>query len=211
MKTLRFVPRLLLLLLLFPALLPAQTPLGGAIRVATAGGLQGPSVAMSPRGDFVVAWSELRSGNRQTAVFCRLYAADGSPSTAPVLIHRGTTAARTVGVRLAMMTDGSFVAVFPTPAALLAQRFTARGKPMGGNLVVTPESVASFEIGSRGDGSFAVTWVGDLPGIATRAFGPAGQPLGPQVAVVDASTGAPRLAVGADGSFLVVWVQVETS
>jgi large repetitive protein len=210
MRALR--PLLFLTLLALPALLSAQTPVGRAIEVGVASPIpQGVDVAMSPQGDFVVGWVRVRTGKHHPpGVFCRLYTAAGSPRTGEIRVN-GSRSDSAFTVRLAMMDDGSFVAVFPTRDALLAQRFTAGGAPVGGNLVVTRDPVTGFEVASRGDGSFMVTWVGGFPGVAARAFGADGQALGPQVPVVVAPTGGPRLAVRPAGSFLVVWLQVETT
>ncbi len=208
MKILRSLP--LLLFLVFPALLSAQTPVGGAIQVAASSGFWSQSdVAMSPRGDFVVAW--VRTGaNGFPGVFGRIYAADGSPRTGEIRINK-SPADRAFAVRLAMMDDGSFVAVFATPGFILGRRFTAEGKPLGGNFKVAHSLGNGLEVGSRGDGGFVVAWSGTLVEVATRVYGADGQPLGPAVQAVAASTGVPRLAVHPDGSFLVVWTQVETT
>lgn len=209
MKTLRSLP-ILLLLLVFPALLSAQTPVGGAIQVAASSDFwRQADLAMSPGGDFVVAW--VRTGaNGFPGVFGRIYAADGSPRTGEFRINK-SPADRAFAVRLAMMDDGSFVAVFATPGFILGRRFTAGGKPLGGNFKVAQSLFNGLEVGSRGDGGFVVAWSGTLIEIATRVYGADGQPLGPEVQAVAASTGMPRLAVRPDGSFLVVWTQVETT
>lgn len=208
MKTLRALP--LLLLLVFPAALSAQAPVGGAIQVAASSNFWGlVDLAMSPSGDFVVAWVQT-AANGFPGVFGRIYAENGSPRTGEFRINK-SPADRAFTVRLAMMDDGSFVAVFPTPGFILGRRFTAGGKPLGGNFKVAQSLLSGLEVGRRGDGGFVVAWSGTLSEIATRVYGADGQPLGPAVQAVAASTGEPRLAVHPDGSFLVVWTQVETT
>lgn len=208
MKPLRSL--LFLLLLLSPALLSAQTPVGGAIQVAMASSSPyGADVAMNARGDFVVAWvRELSNG--YPGVFGRVYAADGSPRTGEFRISE-SRADRVFAVRVAMRDDGSFVAVFATPGFILGRRFTAAGKPLGGNFKVTLSPFNGLEIGRRGDGGFVVAWAGYPIEIASRVYTAGAQPLGPEVQAVAATTGVPRMAVRPDGSFLVVWIQVETT
>ena len=208
MKTLRSLP--LLLFLVFPALLSAQTPVGRPIQVAVfLNSPYGADVAMAPNGDFIVAW--VRAGaNGFPGIFGRIYAADGSPRTGEFRINK-SPADRAFAVRLVMMDDGSFTAVFATPGFVLGRRFTAGGKPLGGNFKVAPSPFNGLEVGSRGDGSFVVAWAGTLIEVAARVYRADGQPLGPEVQVVASPTGVPRLAVHPDGSFLVVWTQVETT
>ena len=209
MKTLRALP-LLLLFVFFPALLSAQTPVGSAIQVTAASNFWGQmDLAMSPSGGFVVAWVQTAASGFP-GVFGRIYAADGSPRTGEFRINK-SPADRAFTVRLAMMDDGSFVAVFATPGFILGRRFTAEGRPLGGNFKVAQSLGSGLEVGRRGDGGFVVAWSGTLVEIATRVYGADGQPLGPAVQAVAASTGVPRLAVHPDGSFLVVWIQVETT
>lgn len=213
MKT--FGSVLLLLLLAFPSLLPAQTPVGGEIRVATStAALGGPDVAMSPQGTFVVGWfgSTRRTGDA-VAAFGRLYAADGTPRTGEFRISRNVTAGVSRFVRLAMMDDGSFVAVFPLEDKILAaRRFTASGTPVGDPfLIPTNELFFSFEVGSRGDGSFVVVWQENFNRIAARVFGTGDEPPGPEIEVWRGTPKLPRVAVGPDGSFLVMWSDIQGS
>lgn len=214
-------PRLLVLTLLAcPALLSAQTLVGDPIQVtAVSTGrpngphLLDPAVAMNTRGDFVVGWTRSKSpSGLPISVFGRLYAADGSAKTPEFLIHGNPPETITpFPVRLAMREDGSFIAVYPAPEArLLAQRFTADGKPAGPSRVVAIGFMRSFEVGTREDGGFVVAWEDLSPNVYVRVFGADGRPLGPAFNAVTASVGPPRLAVAPDGSFLVVWGETET-
>lgn len=210
MKILRSLP--FLLLLAFPAILSAQTPVGRPIQVASAVySALGADVAMNPRGDFVVAWVRVRPDGTFLGVFGRIYAANGSPRTGEFRLNENRSDLP-FAVRVAMMDDGSFVAVFANEEGILARRFTAKGQPLGGNFKVAPPLFNGLEIGSRGDGSFVMVWNarnGDEFPFFTRAFGADGQPLGPEVRMAAAQVIPPRLAVGPDGSFLVIWAQVE--
>jgi len=213
-------PRSLLFLLALtaPALLSAQTPVGREIEVGAATfSVGGADVAMDPQGDFVVAWARVSPrSSLAKGVFGRLYAADGSPRTGEFRINRSRSD-YSDSVHLAMMDDGSFVAVFPVadpqPSRnlLLARRFASDGKPLGDSLVVAHRQAigGAFAVGSRGDGGFVVTWIDS--GISARAFGTDGQPLGPEVQVVSDRLYGPRLTVRPDGSFLVVWVRTEAT
>lgn len=205
---------LLLLLLAFPSLLPAQTPVGNEIRVATSSryGFDHPDVAMSPQGSFVVGWTRQLADDG--VVFGRLYAADGSPLTSEFRISKARSD-RSRFVRLAMMDDGSFVAAFDRgPRTLAFRRFAADGTPLTGDVVVTRSTVnriESFEVGTLGDGSFVIAWQVNFDGIIARVFGTRNQPLGPEIVVWSGNPLLPRVAVGPDGSFLVMWSDIQGS
>jgi len=188
-------------LLAFPAFAAAQTGLGGAIEVGAIG-FYSHQIAMAPSGDFVVAWTRL-GGSLPAGAFGRIYKATGAARTSEFRLNAKVQDFPD-SVRLAMMNDGSFVAVFFSHGFVLARRFSSRGQPLSGNLTLVRADLIWINVGSRGDGSFVLSWYGSS-GSLVRVFGADGKPLGPEASLDSYAVDTPRLAVGRDGSFLVVW------
>ncbi len=167
-------PRLLALLLLTcPALLSAQTPVGGPIQVAAAATgrpnephLQEPAVAMNPRGDFVAGWTRL------------------SP--------KGNLAGR-----LAVAPDGSFLVVWGEvelpdnrlDSLLKGRLFNAGGTPQGPIFLISDRlsetTLTGYDTAVDEDGNFLVTWLqsrfSPVPqGLSAfvRRYAPDASPLG---------------------------------
>lgn len=161
-----------LLLLALPAVLPAQTPIGGDIVVSHARQFQlDPHVAVGARGDFVVSW--LRETSRGFALYARRYTVSGAPASGEVLVAGSSVS--TDGVAIAR--DGSFVVVFtygkagalslgarwyaPNGAHIYVRRFSAEGLPLGplaqANGYAAPEQFLPVVAAGPG-GSFVVAW-----------------------------------------------------
>src|ERR1700681_4548583 len=188
-------------LLAFPAFAAAQTALGGAIEVGAIGPYS-HQIAMAPSGDFVVAWTRL-GGSLPPGAFGRIYRATGAARTSEFRLN-GKVQDFPDSVRLAMMNDGSFVAVFFSHQFVLARRFSSRGQPLSGNITLAHTDSTWINVGSRGNGSFVLSWF-DSSVPFVQVFGADGTPLGPETSLGNYVVDAPRLAIGRDGSFLAVW------
>ena len=199
-----------LLLLAVPAVLPAQTPIGGEIVVSRARQTQEDAhVAVGARGDFVVSW--LRETSRGFALYARRYAASGAPASGEILVAGNPVT--THGV--AMARDGSFAAVFTygnaTALSLRARWYGPNGAFRGSAVVASSIPEVEIDVASRGDGGFATIYH-TAAGIAVRAFGPDRAPLGPQ-SVIDPSIYrmAFALAAGPGGELTAAWQEVTQS
>jgi hypothetical protein len=203
-KMLRF---LWLLLLAVPAVLPAQTPIGGDILVSHARQNQfDPHVAVGARGDFVVSW--LRETSRGYALYARRYTAGGAPASGEILVAGNF--ASTNGVAIAR--DGSFVVVFTygnaAALSLGARWYGPNGAFRGSTVVASPVTEVEMAVASRGDGGFAAIYY-TAAGVAVRAFGPDRAPLGPPSVINPSIFLLPfALAMGPDGEMTAAWQEV---
>ena len=200
-RTLRF---LWLLLLAVPAVLPAQTPIGGDILVSHARPFQfDVHVAVGARGDFVVSWQ--RETSRGYALYARRYAASGAPASGEILVAGNYAYAN--GVSIAR--DGSFVVVFvygrATALSLGARWYGPSGAFRGSTVVASSVTEAEMAVASRGDGGFAAIYY-TAAGVAVRAFGPDRAPLGPPSVINPSIFLVPfALAMGPDGEMTTAW------
>ncbi len=199
-----------LLLLAVPAVLPAQTPIGGDILVSHARQDQfDPRMAVGPRGDFVVSW--LRDSPLGSALYARRYAASGAPASGEILV--AGSPADSSGVAIAR--DGSFVVVF-THGAAAAQSLDARwygpnGAFRGSTVVASPVADRNIAVASRPDGRFAAIYY-TAAGVAVRAFGPDRAPLGPQSLISSGTSAFPlTLALGPNGEMTAAWQEIVPS
>lgn len=200
-----------LLILLFPAFLLAQRPLGGEIQVnvQTVGAQQYPHLATNRKGEFVVTWISSPSNGFRASLYARRFAADGAPATGEILVAAQATNA-VPNSAVAMMDDGSFVVVFPaggsgTPGSVLAARWYAPdGTPVGTDVTVTANAIPDFAIATRGDGGFTMVWESAPESVWVRSLGPDHAPLGPEV-LVDRNGLEPAVAVSPQGEPVVAW------
>jgi hypothetical protein len=206
-RALRF---LWLLLLAVPAVLPAQTPIGGDILVSHARQDQfDPRVSVGPRGDFVVSW--LRETSQGFALYARRYAASGAPASGEILV--AGSPADSSGVAIAR--DGSFVVVFTHGAAatqsLYARWYGPNGAFRGSTVVAAQVVDREIAVASRPDGRFAAIYYAPA-GVAVRAFGADRAPLGPQSLISSGTVGFPlALSLGLDGEMTAAWQEIVPS
>jgi hypothetical protein len=211
MKTVRsLLPALLLFL--FPAVLPAQRPVGDPflVHVPTQDSQLYSRVATNPSGELVVTWARRRPDSPDLLLYARRFAADGTPATGEILVSR-LALSPYGGSGVAMMMDGSFVVVFSqrapgsSGAALKAHAYGPDGSRRG-EAVVTREGVAEVSIATRGDGGFVLAWTASRPpSLRAREFGPGLAPLGPEIAV-DRNGVSPAVAAGPGGELVVAWL-----
>lgn len=102
---------------------------------------------------------------------------------------------------------------------IYARRYSADGRPLGGEFRVNTETsgfqASGRSIGIDRQGNFVIAWsaAGPLDGrgdIKARRYRSNGTPLGPEFLVNSTATGTqsdPVLAMHADGSFVAAWVQ----
>lgn len=194
-------------LLAFPAITPALTLAGGAVKVGMMDAFS-QQVAVGAGGEFVVAWTRSHGGSLPQGAFARIYLATGAPQSAEIRLNARLRDFPTY-VSVAVLDDGSFVAVYNsklTPKALFARRFNPRGRPSGG-VVSLPlpdlDTVETPDAGILGDGSFAVAYA-TPSGTVVRSFDSGGQLRGQEVSLSSAVF-RPLFAVRQDGALLAIW------
>lgn len=163
----------------------------------------GPTVAIGPSGDFVVAWDAARADLHQVVVrgYSRLGLPDG-----PSFPVSATSLNREKFPQIAMDAAGNFVVVWNGDTTIVAHKFFANGVSAG----------AQFELGGGGAapvvamdplGNFAVCWWGGASGVSAQLFSANLTPLTgafPAFPGVSGERKWPSIAMDAGGNFVVV-------
>jgi hypothetical protein len=202
------------------------TALGAPFQVNTytTGIQEYPSVAMTPRGQFVVTWQGANDGSG-IGIGARLYNTSGAPTTGEFVVNSYTTADQ-FRPAVAMDAAGNFVVAwhgsyyegppsFEEP--VMSRRFDASGAALGADFIVTTEDYyvsGHLDVASSAAGDFIVSWETygtSRPSFvdnAARRFDADGTPEGPQFFVGDYTGYAhydPSAGATPDGAFMVVW------
>jgi hypothetical protein len=207
MKTFRILIAVLLFLAV-PALLFAQRPLSGEVRVSADSHelQQFPHVATNRTGQFVVTWVVTDPGTGQRSLQAMGFKAGGTPATAELLVSNRALDLPTSSAA-AMMDDGSFVVVFPQAddanLSLVARWYAPNGSQDGDDVLVTRDTSPNFSISTQGDGGFVAAWQGGTPAVRARVF-EASHAAGSEILIDPAGTD-PVVAVGPQDAFVVVW------
>jgi hypothetical protein len=203
-------------------------PRGATFRVneTTAGDQNQAAVAMSPSGDFVVAWTSGTSDSQVGVVYARRYDAAGVPRGGEFIVDSGRFPA------VAINGVGDFVVAWngavDSHDAAYAQRYAADGTPRGDKLLASTTAISGGTQGSlygipnlRTDvamddaGNFtvvwqAVPWGSDRPArIYARRFVADGSPVNGSDSI--ASLGLandeynPTVAMNAAGESVIAW------
>jgi len=157
--------------------------LGGEFQVNTytTGATWPHAVAMSPPGDFVVAWRSYIDGD-SGGVSARRFDAAGAPIGSEFQVNTAVTGDQmTTPGAVSADARGNFVIVWTTPGGedVQAQRFDRTGVRRGAEFTVnayTTGSQGAASVFSDDVGNFVVTWTGaeadgDGWGVALRRFG----------------------------------------
>lgn len=205
------------------------TPLGDPFQLnAYTTGEQGHgAVAMTPEGDFIVAWWSRPYSGDDSSIQVRRFDSNGAPKGEEFQLNTYATDSQRLPVA-ARDTAGNFVVVWESfnydpsnlnRADIRARRLDPDGIPLGDDFLVntfTTGAQQSPAVAADGEGGFLVLWQSfgssgsDTSGfsIQGRRYGPDGVPLGGEFQVNTYTTGnqtAPGVAVDDEGNFLVVW------
>ncbi len=173
------------------------------------------SVAMADNGNFVVTWSDNRSGSYE--VYMRLFNVDGTALTGETLVSSRT------GIQdyhtVDMASDGSFVVAFLDQNVndIYFQRYNSSGVAQGSNTIAnstTANTQNRPDIAVNNDGSFVVTWTSQNQDTATslgvyaRIFNSSGTATSSEILVNQTTTGDQTYSsIDSDssGNFVVSW------
>jgi hypothetical protein len=169
------------------------------------------SVAVTPAGDFVVAWD-----GGDGSIWARRFGSDGAPLTGEFRLSEGTL---NLQPDVALDASGNFTVVWQTEDGsqhgVAGRRHSSAGDALGGVFVVNAlttgdQYVPTIAYDSTGD--FMVTWANAVTGnadVTARQFRSNGTPKTATDFRVNAyTTGAQYYAVpaaGPSGTILVVW------
>ncbi len=172
------------------------------------------SVAMADNGNFVVTWSDNRSGNYE--VHMRLFNVDGTALTGETVVssRSGTQDYHTVD----MASDGSFVVAFLDQNVndIYFQRYNSSGVAQGSNTIAnstTTNTQYRPDIAVNDNGTFTVTWTstsqdGSGLGVYARTFNASGTATSSEILVNQTTSGDQTYSsIDSDssGNFVVSW------
>lgn len=175
-----------------------------------------PRVAMSPDGDFVVAWAQYDGVSYD--VKAQRFAADGTRAGINFTLSEQTANYQSSPV-VGMDAEGRFVAAWadcPTISEchVRAQRFAVDGSRHGPELTAdtsTTIDASGPAIAVEADGDFVVAWMSvdnyELD-IHFRRFNSAGVAVTSELPANTVTTGnqnSPSIAIEADGDFAIAW------
>jgi hypothetical protein len=191
---------------------------GAEFRVNTVTGKiqQSASVAMGPRGDFVVAWQSEIAGSGDE-IRARRFDGCGVAQGEEFPVN-AQSQGNQVAPSLAMDAKGSFVVVWQSLITnhyvIRARRFDAGGVAKGGEVAVDTrprEGHNAPAIAMSPDGRFVVAWESAIQGsyeIRARRFDSEATAQGgefPVNTVTEHSQRFPAVAMDAHGNFVVAW------
>ncbi|MEZ6095161.1 MAG: DUF4347 domain-containing protein [Pirellulaceae bacterium] len=173
------------------------------------------NVSMADNGNFVVTWSDNRSGNYE--VYMRLFSIDGTALSGETLVSTlsGTQDAHASD----FASDGSFVVTFQnaTDTDIYFQRYNASGVAQGVNTKANTYTTSTQnhpDVAVNNDGSFVISWMsngqdGDLYGMYAQRFTAAGAKVGGEIQI--SSTWSGNQYYGTidnddSGNFVATWM-----
>jgi hypothetical protein len=189
----------------------------------TAGRQHSASLAMDPRGGFVVTWSGDRPGGEGVGAFARRFDSSGAPSAPEFQVSLLTNSYEGMS-RIAMDASGGFVIAWldyssTWPAnSIWGRRFDGLDVPAGPPFQVDSSApgVSGYpslrpRLSMRASGEFIVVWQnpdGYHGGVAARLFDASGVPVAPGFQInTDTIEGqvSPDVVMDNDGMATVVW------
>lgn len=181
----------------------------------------GPSIAMAPAGDFVVAWSSYPSDGDLSGIFAQRFDGAGAPAGGQFQVNT-ETAYEQFAADVGVDAVGNFVVVWTSHAqdgdldGIFGQRFDSGGVPQGGEFQINDETIdeqSAPTIAVDPNGNFVVVWQsfgqdGSSFGVFGQRFDSGGVPQGGEFQVNTTTIYAqkyPDISIDASGSFVVVW------
>ena len=175
------------------------------------------NVAMSDNGNFVVTWSDNRSGNYE--VYMRLFNVNGTALTGESLVSVGAGVEDAHAVDFAA--DGSFVITWQNAdinnGDIYFQRYNSSGVAQGGNTranTYTTDVQNHPDVAVHDDGSFVITWMsngqdGNQNGMYFQRFNASGVAQGAVTRINQTTTGEQYYGTvdsDASGNFVTTWM-----
>lgn len=188
------------------------SPLGDLLRLGKRGPATPAALAVTPAGEFLVAWEDSSSDIRAALV-----SRDGSPLGDLLRINSSRLGRQSSPAATAPL-DGDFTVVWERQLPgngdrrVYGRRVSATGSPLGDDFLVSlSASVGTMEPAVSADawGRTLVTWThqaGGVSEILSRQLDLEGAAFGAEVVIALPVAAAPQLAPAAnDSDFVVVW------
>lgn len=203
----------------------AGAPIGSRFqitRLTGEGSAFRPSVAMTPSGQFVVAWDSIGPEGDGYGISARLYNSSGTSIAGPFVVNTYTTANQEFA-QVASDSSGNFVVVWENGSGggqtdVHAQRYNSFGTAQGSQFtvnVITSSSDDTPSVAMDTVGNFVVVWGGrgrpqdpSFYEAVGRRYNPSGTPFGGEFFANTYTTYGqfnPAVAVDGSGNFVVTW------
>lgn len=194
------------------------TPAGPAFTLSGEDGFfLAPDVAVDAAGNAVATWYGEAPDQAvpDVEIYARRYAPSGLP-LGPTFTVNAVADGQQRRPAVAVHPDGAFVVAWDTDTRTIwARRFTADGRPTGGDIAVSQRAATHRDpdVAIAADGSFVVVWELTAAGdddIAIRRFDAEGAPLGDERLLSDPAPDTarqlnPALAALPGGALAIVW------
>jgi hypothetical protein len=199
---------------------PQGTPSGSNFKVNDDAGTASqnyPVVAKDGSGNFVIAWTDYRSG---PDIYAQRYSSNGSPAGSNFKVNDDVGGFAQYYPAVTADHLGNFVVTWMDIRNgnydIYAQRYNASGNPLGANFKVNDDAGTLDQrypaIGVDGVGNFVITWQDFrdvISDIYAQRYQSAGVPQGSNFKVNDdygtAVQNVPAIAIDSSGKFLIVW------
>ena len=176
------------------------------------------AIALDPGGRSLAAWLQpLPVSTTGANLFMQRFSPTGQAFSGRSPVTGRTRAESSPAV--ALDGPGNAIVVYASSAAgaagLLLRRYDPQGRPVGGEVAVSPHSpLGDPSVAASAGGSFVVAWAEDGKGIRAQRFAASGQPDGPALQVSQTSHALIRnahAAMDSRGDFVVVWEVADTN
>jgi hypothetical protein len=195
---------------------PNREPLGNEFQIntTTSGDQTEPSVAMSVKGDFVVAWEG--PGINQEDIFAQMFDPNGQPIVSEFQVNSYTNGVQLIP-KIAINEAGTFVVVWESErlaaetSVISCRLYDANGLAVGEEFEVNIMSDCRYpDVAIDANGNFAVVWMQDKSNnsIIARLYDANGLARTEPFQVNTTSFGSltqPSIAMDSAGYFIVTW------
>lgn len=208
-----------------PSLVTAVDNSEHRVNTTTAGAQVQPDAAKLTDGGYVIVWASPGQQTGSSDVLAQRYAADGTPVGTETRVGTNT-ATNQPQPAAAGLADGGYVITWRSltdgagPAAIVAQRFTADGSPIGTQQqvnTVARSDQAAPHVAGLDDGGYVVIWtstqfsdvfpgIDSSSGVYSRRFTADGAPAGPEQPVdtgISFQRNESAIAALGDGGYVV--------
>jgi hypothetical protein len=198
------------------------TPLGSNFKVNDDTGAVeqfSPAIAMDGSANFVITWTDERSGNRD--VFAQRYNSSGAPLGSNSKVNDDTGTAFQLSPAIAMDALGNFIITWEdyrndSRSDIYAQRYNSSGNPLGSNFKVNDDAGDNYQmdpaIAMDVSGDFVIAWQDDRISawdIYAQRYNSSGTPQGSNFKVNDdvgyTSQSYSAIAMDGSGNFVITW------
>uniref|UniRef100_UPI0010F697F4 cadherin-like domain-containing protein n=1 Tax=Pseudomonas sp. D(2018) TaxID=2502238 RepID=UPI0010F697F4 len=197
---------------------------GGEVRVnsTTLSDQSYPAISGLADGGYVVSWMSWSQDGSNYGIYVQRYAADGSAQSGEVQVNSTTLGDRRFPT-VTGLSDGGYVVSWQSAGqdgsswGIYAQRYTADGSAVGGELRVNSTMVSAQQqptISGLADGGYVLSWMsngqdGSGYGIYAQRYAADGAAVGGEVQVNRTTLNSqeqPTISSLADGGYVVSWI-----